>query len=253
VPMIVRDLDDEQMLKFMGRENMEDYNADFLTMLETWEAAVTFQNVTEIQPIEITRLLGWTQKRSGGGDQMNSTADACNATSKLVGEGLVKRKDLVGLSVRQVREICTRAQANIKRVEKTAKKTKRPAKEVEEAKKQIGKAVTKTAKESRRGEVAQKDLRGQVDVNTYRFAKESKKKSPLFKQFGDQLKNTITKMLNDDATAIKLEEIQSALGDITLKEDHAVVRAIQFELGELSVRADKWSIAMEPNSSSALR
>lgn len=24
----------------MGRENMEDYNSDFLTMLETWEAAV---------------------------------------------------------------------------------------------------------------------------------------------------------------------------------------------------------------------
>ena len=27
------------MLQFMGRENGEDYNADFLVMLETWEAA----------------------------------------------------------------------------------------------------------------------------------------------------------------------------------------------------------------------
>jgi hypothetical protein len=26
----------------MGRENMDDYNADFLTMLETWDAAVAF-------------------------------------------------------------------------------------------------------------------------------------------------------------------------------------------------------------------
>ena len=27
---------------FMGRENMEDYNADFLCMLETWHAGVEF-------------------------------------------------------------------------------------------------------------------------------------------------------------------------------------------------------------------
>ena len=37
--MVVRDLDDKQMLQFMGRENGEDYNADFLVMLEIWEAA----------------------------------------------------------------------------------------------------------------------------------------------------------------------------------------------------------------------
>ena len=26
----------------MGRENMEDYNADFLVMLESWEAAIKY-------------------------------------------------------------------------------------------------------------------------------------------------------------------------------------------------------------------
>jgi hypothetical protein len=25
------------MLQFMGRENLDDYNADFLVMLQTWE------------------------------------------------------------------------------------------------------------------------------------------------------------------------------------------------------------------------
>ena len=86
----------------MGRENMADYNADFLTMLQTWDAAVqhleskyskppqpigianllgwtqdrsyrdaainylTSRDVTDIQPIELTRLLGWTPKRTLG-------------------------------------------------------------------------------------------------------------------------------------------------------------------------------------------
>jgi hypothetical protein len=30
------------MLQFMGRENGEDYNAEFLVMLNTWEAAARF-------------------------------------------------------------------------------------------------------------------------------------------------------------------------------------------------------------------
>ena len=249
VPMIVRELDDEQMLQFMGRENLEDYNADFLTMFETWEAAAIFGSPANQlrQPIEIAKLLGWTDKRAGGGaDIMNHTAHAASAAHGLLVANLIERDVLSDLSVKQAQEICGRASANIKRVEKTAKVNKRPAKEVEEAKKQIGKAVTKTAKESRRGEIAQKDLRGQVDVNTYRFAKQSKKQSPLFKQFGDQLKNSVTKMLNDDSTATKLKEIKAALGDITMEEDRAVVRAIKFELGELSGRADKWATVMDP-------
>jgi hypothetical protein len=56
----------------LGWENLEDYNADFMTMLETWEAAVNFKwkskgyRLSEsaisdrLQPIEVARILGWT-------------------------------------------------------------------------------------------------------------------------------------------------------------------------------------------------
>jgi hypothetical protein len=49
------------MLQFMGRENMSDYNADFLTMLQTWDAAVQHLesgSVNNLQAIDITDLLG---------------------------------------------------------------------------------------------------------------------------------------------------------------------------------------------------
>ena len=55
---------------------MSDYNSDFLTMLETWDAAVSYlpsRDGKPDKPIEVTRLLGWTQARSGGGEQMNRT------------------------------------------------------------------------------------------------------------------------------------------------------------------------------------
>jgi hypothetical protein len=64
------------MIQFMGRENMADYNADFLTMLETWDAAVQHLESLDSQPpqaIELATLLGWTQARTGGGEQMNRT------------------------------------------------------------------------------------------------------------------------------------------------------------------------------------
>ena len=57
------------MLQFMGRENMADYNADFITMLQTWDAAVTFsplRNGEDGYPVDIAILLGWTPKRTLG-------------------------------------------------------------------------------------------------------------------------------------------------------------------------------------------
>jgi hypothetical protein len=51
----------------MGRENMSDYNADFLTMLQTWDAAVGYMPSKDgkpYQPIDIANFLWWTQDRS---------------------------------------------------------------------------------------------------------------------------------------------------------------------------------------------
>ena len=94
-------------------------------MLQTWEAAVNFSPSRDgggYQPVDVATLIGWTQQRSDSDrPQMNRTADACNATYKLLQDGHVKRDDLADLTVNQVREICTRAQANVDRVVKTAK------------------------------------------------------------------------------------------------------------------------------------
>ncbi len=245
IPLIVRDLSDEEMLRFMGRENMEDYNADFLTMLETWEAALdwlTSRDVTNMQPIEITRLLGWTQARTGGGDQMNRTADACNAASNLIRDGYLKREDLEGLNTHEAREICTRAQSNMSRLDALGKIGGRPATEIRKAKEQVAKGAKETIRQSRAGHVAQKDLRGQVDLNTYRHAKTSKVETPLFEQFGKQLADNVRKMLAADVTADKLKEVAKAVteGAIHTSVDKQIVARIDFELEQLGERTTNW-------------
>lgn len=248
INIIVRDLTDDEMLAFMGRENMEDYNADFLTMLETWEAAVghfTSMDVNHANPIEIARILGWTQERSHTDAlQMNRTAEACNSAHSLIKGGYVKRGDLHDMTVNDAREILTRASANMKRLDALGKQGQRPAAEIEKAKQQVAKAIKTTSDEARDGAVAKKDLRGRLDTNTYIHAKEAKVKTPLFAEFGKVLASRIEGMLATDVNADKLAEMVKVITMIDTDEDKQIVERVKFYLGQLSDRADKWAIRL---------
>jgi uncharacterized small protein (DUF1192 family) len=225
----------------MGRENLEDYNADFLVMLETWEAAIEFRrrDGEKSETIDNARLLGWTRLRADGG-RANDTALACDDAAKLITGGYINRDQLSGLSVKSVREICGRIVAQHEQLERMAKVTKRPPKEVESAKRHSGKAGARVARDVRAGRVATRDIRGQVDVEAYRHAREAKKQSPLFSMFGKSLAESIAKIAKADGVAEKLNEIKKSLNVLTFDEDVQVVKRIAFECESASERFDKW-------------
>jgi ParB-like chromosome segregation protein Spo0J len=242
VDLIVRDLSDEDMLKRMARENMEEYRSDFLCLLETWEAAVEFLPSTEGKPIDIARLLGWTRLRGGTTEQMNNTASACHAAHIVISGGYLARDALRDLSVKAAREMVENAHSQMKALDAMRKKISRPAEAIEGAKKHIGKAVEFTAQKWRDKAhgLAMSDLRGEVEVNTYRFAHEAKKRSPVFAAFGKDIADGIARWLHGDAYEEKLKEVRKVLGDITLDEDKRIIAGIRFELRELIKRAQAW-------------
>lgn len=101
VSIIIEALSDKQMLQYMGRENLEDYNADFLIQLESWEAALKsgfFPPVRRnlAQPIEVAKLLGWA-RISKGSLQLNPTASACHAAYALIQGGYLAREEFIGV------------------------------------------------------------------------------------------------------------------------------------------------------------
>lgn len=251
VPLIVRrELSDEQMLAFMGRENMEDYNADFLVMLETWEAGAEWASSTDeqkSQPIDIAVLLGWTTLQSGKTVILGATARACSSAHSLIKAGHLSRDDLRDLSVYQVREIVERAFSRVDQLERVATKTKRPVRELTEAKTIVGKAAKETARRARAGQVATKDLRSSVDIEAFKGSRSAPPK-PLFEMFGKALSDGIAKMLHDDTTAEKLGEVVKALDQITYDDDKRVVARLDFELGELSERTTTWRKHLTPSS-----
>lgn len=253
IDLIVDDLADERMLGYMGRENMEDYNADFLVMLETWEAAIGFRKFSgdsekTNQALEIARLLGWIALNSKSGHPvLNDTARACNAAVKLMKGGHMSRDDLHELTVNQAREIVERVQSRIEQLDRIGKQTKRPPREVEKAKRHVAKAGQVVADQVRKGRVSHDSIRGQVDVQAFRHTRGAPA-TPLFAVFGKSLADSIEKMLNTDSAADKLAEVVKALGDITLDDDLRIVSRLDFEIGELSERCDTWKKRLTPIS-----
>ena len=242
VDLIVRNLDDEEMLQFMGRENLEDYNADFLCMLETWEAAREYEvervGAQDVKNLDIARLLGWTRTQARPGEvRPNNTAEGCINASELIEGGYLKRKDLQGLNVTACREVCGRARTHMKQLEKTGRDFKRPKKDIEIAKRHVAKGAKATLKEARTGTVSRRDMRGRVDVHAYRSAGKDKRVTPLFSSFGQALGNTIARMLDGDASQEKLAQIRKAVGSIDLKQDEDVVNRLKYELKQLEERA----------------
>jgi len=242
VSIIVRDLTDEQMVQFMGRENLEVYNADFLVMLNSWEAAQQFlaararQNP---QDIEIACLLGWTQMNKER-VVSNHVARACSDALKLMAGGHMDRASLEGLSVKSVQEICGRIVAQHEAIDAMAKKTKAEAKDVSRAKDHTAKAGKAVAERVKDGSVPQKKIRSEIDHTAFQNAAKDDKPTPLFAVFAEGLIRSIAKLGEEDEVGKKLREVEDALPAIELQSDLEVVRRITTECHNVARRFDRW-------------
>jgi hypothetical protein len=255
VPLIIRDLTDEEMVGFMGRENMEDFNSDFLVMLASWEAAQKFLISTEIktaQPLETARLLGWTRV-VGKQDNLNNLASACNAAATLINSGHFARDDLSGMSVSAAREIVERAQSRMEMLDKLGKMGNRPAAEIARDKRHVGTAARTVAKDVREGSINHRNIRSAIDYRAVKSSTAKGKASPLFAAFAKEVADGIHKMLVSDNTSVRLSEMEKALPHVTMEEDHAALRRIDFALAEHGETTAKWRGRLSPTSHATAR
>jgi len=244
IPLIVRELSDEEMLQFMGRENLEDYNASFNCMLETWEAALRFYPEFSGETgsaVKIATLLGWTSRHSKSGTaQINDTARACSAAASLIADGFITRASLDGLDVKAAQCIVERAVVRMKQIDESGRRNNTPAREIAAAKKHVAAAAKHVARQAVEGKIAGKDLRNKVDETAFRRANATQKQTPLFAVFSDSLAEQIHKMLTKDSAAEKLAQIVESLPNVTMDEDRVAIRRVDFALAELEHQAAAW-------------
>lgn len=238
IPVIIRDLTDEQMLQFMGRENMEEFNADFLIMYEAWEAASKWSARVRKsdQQIDIARTLGWL----GSDGKANNTARACDNAYRLIQSEHMQLADLDGLSVSGAQQVVERVLSRIEMIERLGKKGGRPAPEIETHKRQVADAGRSVARDYREGNVSKKNIKGEIDYRAVKEAAKEQKPSPLFASWAKEVADSIHKMMVDDRTAEKLADIEQALPVMTLEEDRLALRRIDFALAEHEDTTGKW-------------
>jgi ParB/RepB/Spo0J family partition protein len=254
LPLILRSLNDLDMLRFMGRENDEDYRSDFQSMMNTWEGAVRYGGIM-IPPIskhiEIANLLGWTHPHSSGkGWQMSATAAACAAAYDLVRDNHISRDDLRGLTTREARELVVVAHKEIENLAIFGAREKRDHKVTKAAQRVVSRSAKFTAEDVRAGKVAQNDIRNEVRMNIIRHVHTGGKKPkllPLFAHFGAALCQKIDHMLTTDRSGKHIDEIAKVINDITLDEDLTVVRNLHHSLDELALRAERAKRRTTPN------
>jgi hypothetical protein len=243
IPIIVRDLDDEMMLMMMGRENGEDYNADFSCMLETWESAIDYLKKlnNKIDRMTVASLLGWTRfdNNAEGQERPNNVADTCDLAFNLINENHYDRQSFRGMSVKAVREIVSIQASRINRVEKIAKNFKWDDNKVKKAKDAVVASGKHAMKEYKAGNILQKDLRSRAD-DFFIEQKAVRKEPALLNMALQPLITRINNAFDDDADGRKLKELAELLPGMVndLSEyDQRALDALKLALVHLGKRA----------------
>jgi flagellar biosynthesis GTPase FlhF len=201
--VIVRDLTNEQMLKMMAKENMEEWGTSAWVELETVRAVIDAFGKGEIElpavptktPEKHVRLasdehrytrdsvatfLGWT-KKDNNGVRPNAACESAFDALDLIGEGLLPEKELKGLSRAQLRAVVESANAIKRAHEREAAENARRAEAAQKA------AREAASQEERRRE----EKKAQVFKEQEKYAKaDAKKKTQQdAKASADQLRN----------------------------------------------------------------
>jgi hypothetical protein len=75
----------------------------------------------------------------------------------------------------------------------------------------------------------------------------------LFAAFAKEVADGIHKMLVSDNTSVRLSEMEKALPHVTMEEDHAALRRIDFALAEHGETTAKWRGRLSPTSHATAR
>lgn len=185
IPIIVRMLDDKEMVRFMASENTQDYNTDFVRIYEGWEGASRLLGTTDAKAV--AEFLGMIRRRNDANRAKDGpewrpdvSAQVCTAVQKLIERGDIELHDLRELSVKAVREICLSLNRRIELMDKKVDQHKKLADSVGregpdpgavvEVKKTYSKAAKEVAEAVRKGEIATTQAYGAVwskaDVET---------------------------------------------------------------------------------------
>jgi len=243
------------MLQYMGRENLEDYDAAFLILLETWEAVIHSglwprKRGQSHEAIEIAKILGWTQihpvdkVHKNPHLQLSHTARACNAAYSLITAGHMAREDFAGMRVNQAERIAENAVAIQTATTRMGRQIGTSPEQIEDLNKRIGEAASETAAEVQHGTIASADIA--QDIHFRAMSRAPATPNPLLSTVANRLATALRRTLDTDANARTLNEMRNLLDQIEMREDWEALSRVRLELTNLATRATAWDKRLTP-------
>jgi len=244
VPIIVRPISDADMLRFMARENMADYRADFLVMLGTWEAGVKHfehnptSGSTRTSVAVIARFLGWKER--------SDIAEACSNALKLIQAGHVKREEFTGMPPTLAREFCQTARNNVKRAADMLPEY------VDKQTAIVHEALAVTAAKIRSGEIGVRDIKAQSYIAQHDIEHREKRDMRSVEAFVREITHRVSEILHDDSLQSKLKELAKVVFDLEGETQLAAIDLLCQHLAALEQRSAKWRVKLQPKKGNVI-
>ena len=185
--------------------------------------------------------------RTRDADQLNNTADACNAALALINAGHLSRDDLRELSSAAAREIC-RARAVAHRDDREARASRASARR---KRSRPTSATSDNAARASRGTCASRTSRRRksADEIDYRAAKTARARDGrrrYSRRLPKALLSTFTRCWSATRRQSSSPRCKRALPIVSMEEDFASLRRVDFALAEHEQVTGKWRERLTP-------
>lgn len=289
VEVIIRELSNDDMLKMMVQENDEEFQTNAFVEMENVEQTLKAAAVGEITlpPIgknasksklrncpalagqfeyseqQVAEFLGWTKSHGPRGSQPNERCKVAFAMLDAVSEGLITRKQLIGMKRQAAHEIVKEAIKTKREVESVAKEKEAEAKIAEkegdksaaarlkreaEKKRDSAKAVAKQqaseqVKEVREGKASVRDVRESGAKNRSAQRPKGEQRTKEAGEHLASLSRDVSKMLNGFIdkrfdSFVKLLKMDCEI-------DESSVRELLTEVIHLRMRCEKFETTLK--------
>jgi len=275
IEVLVADIDDEHMVKYLASENKALKNSGFVAQYESWLATEEYLSATSRgrpEPLTVAKFLGWTTTRVKTGKEYveaNALAKTCNNFSTLVAEMVMdeisciswtnataekmvvaqmatrnetlRRSDRQNLSKEETAlELARVAEAGRLTVEQINKGDVTPAKAKESLSKNLHDVT-----------MHHKDLKDLGKINRIKEKEADRRKyGPSFDTAVATMCVGLNKMLSDDTFAPRLNDFVDAIDTLHTEGKYGEIIKIVDALEGVARRAQRYAdvLAQRPKS-----
>ena len=266
IEVLVADIDDEHMVKYLASENKALKNSGFVAQYESWLATEEYlwaTNRPKPEPLEVAKFLGWTVTETANGKEYvksNALAKNCNNFSTLVAEMVMDEIACVGWTNATAEKMVIANMAQRNETLRRAAKQNLTEQDTAAELARVAEAGRRTVEQVNKGEITpskakeslsknlhdvtmhHKDLRDVEKIERIKAKEEQRRKyGPSFDTAVATMCGGLNKILSDDTFAPRLDDILAAMDTLYAEGKHGELIKIVDALEGVARRAQRYA------------